>query len=218
VSTPAPPPPITVAASGFTQIKGFSSASEINYGVVLENRTSRAAIDVKLSVIFKDSSGRAVATDTKTITGISAGGRFSVAGILESNVTLQTLTAYVTATASSTTTASFVLPTASGTTIKPDPQAPGFGAILGSFNNPYRQPMPQEDTTIYLVYVNSEGAIIGGTLEQAGAAVEPGATVGYSVPNAVLSNVADVDASVDPCSFLGVPLFSFQSCLATPGR
>jgi hypothetical protein len=207
---------MNVAASGFSQIKGFSTASEITYGVILEDRSSRAAINVKLSVVFKDTSGRAVAMDTKTITGIPAGGRFYVGGYVESNVTLQTLTSYVTATASSST-ASFVLPTASGTTVKPNPQSPGFGAILGNFNNPYRQPMSQEDTTIYLVYLNSRGTIIGGTLEQAGAAVEPGATVGYSVPDAILSNVAAVDASIDPCSFLGVPLFSFQSCLATPG-
>jgi hypothetical protein len=215
VSTPPPPPQITVAASGFTQIKAFSSASEITYGVLPEDRSSQAAINVKLSVVFKDTSGRAVATDTMTITGIPAGGRFYVAGILESNVTLQTLTSYVTATASSTPTGSFALPTASGTTIKPDPQAPGFGSILGDFSNPYRQPMSQDGTTIYVVYLNSSGAIIGGTLELAGAAVEPGATVGFSVPDAILSNIAAVDASVDPCSSLGVP--SFQSCPATPG-
>jgi hypothetical protein len=212
VSTPAPPPQITVAASGFTQTKGL-----INYGVVLENRSSHAAIDVKLSVVFKDTSGRAVATDNKRITGIPAGGRSYVAGILVSNVTLQALTSYVTATARSTTTGSLVLPTVSGMTIKPDPQFPSVGAILGDFNNPYRQPMSQENTTIYVIYLNSKGAIIGGTLELAGAAVEPGATVGFSVPSAVLTNVAAVHASVDPCSFLGVPLLSFQSCLATPG-
>jgi Domain of unknown function (DUF4190) len=215
-SPPAPPPQITVAASGFTQIKGFSTASEITYGVILQDRSSYPAINVRLSVVFKDTFGRAVATDTKTITGIPAGGRFYVAGLLESNVTLQTLTSSMTATASSTTTGSFVLPTAFGTTIKPNPQAPGFGAILGNFNNPYRQPMSQDNTTIYVVYVNSSGAVIGGTLEQAGASVQPGATVSYSVPVARLSNVAAVDASVDPCSYLGVPLLSFQSCLATP--
>jgi hypothetical protein len=182
----------------------------ITYGVVLEDRSSQTAINVKLSVVFKDISGRAVATDTKTITGIPAGGRFNVAGLLESNVTLQSLTSYVTATATSTTTGSFVLPTVSGTMIKPDPLAPAFGSILGNFNNPYKQPMSQYGTTIYLVYLNSSGAVIGGTFEQAGAAVEPGATVGFTVPTAVLSNVAAVDASVDPCPFA-------FSCPATSG-
>jgi hypothetical protein len=217
VSTPPTPPQINVAALGFTQIKGFSTASEITYGVVLENRSSQAAIDVQLSVVFKDTSGRAVATDTKTITGIPAGGRFYVAGILESNITLQTLTSYVTATATSTTTGSLVLPTASVTTIKPNPLAPAFGSIAGDLNNPYTHPMSQDGTTIYLVYLNSSGAIIGGTLEQAGAAVQPGATVGFAVPVARLSNVAAVDASVDPCSFLGVAPLSGESCPATPG-
>ena len=63
-----------------------------------------------------------------------------------------------------------VLPPVSDVLVEPD----GYGEekVTGKLTNPYRTPIPSQGT-IYAVLFNAKGGIVGGSLEPAGAAVEP---------------------------------------------
>jgi len=76
------------------------------------------------------------------------------------------------------------------------------GSRRGKITNRYKKPLSQA-ATIYSVYYDSSGHIIGGDYTGAGAAIQPKATVSFSFPFVDL-NVASAKISVDPCGDLAV--------------
>jgi len=188
---------VVAAAKGFIQ-SGGQAGNSISYGVILQNHSSTlTAVAVKVSEAFLDSRGRSVATDSQTLTGIPPGGRFYVGGDTVSNVSLQVSKFEVAVTVGgSITTSQLLIPPVTSVAFVKD----GFFTnAVGSFRNPYRVPLPS-DATIFLVYTNSAGRIVGGDSESTGATVQPGATVAFSDNNLSITPNAGttVEASIDP--------------------
>jgi hypothetical protein len=190
---------VTVVKSGFTQ--STNSVDLISYGLVLRNESlSRAALDVKVTTTLEDSLGRSVGTSDVTITGIARAGMFDVGGSIAPNISLRVSRLHVTIKVGGSTTEQLVLPPVSNVTIKI--RQFGNGSVAGSFRNPYSKFLPS-DATIFIVYMNAQGQILGGDSEQTGAAVSPGATVAFSdsILSMTLHKTTIVHASVDPDGF-----------------
>lgn len=188
---------VSALASGFTQTGG-KAGNSISYGVVLQNRsTTLTAVAVKVSETFLDSHGRSVATDSQTLTGIPAGSRFYVGGGTVSNVSLQVSKFEVAVKVSgSIATSQLLIPPATDVAFVKDDF---LTKVVGSLRNPYKVQLPS-DATIFLVYTNSAGRIVGGDSEPTGATIQPGATVSFS-DNLISirpSVGTTVEASVDP--------------------
>lgn len=204
---------VSVAGTGYTQTTN-GAGDLISYGVILRNHSSRlAALRVRLTVTLLDSRGRSVATQTVTITGIPANGRFYVGGIAAPNVSLTVSSLHTAVDVGSSTPHKLALPPVTKATVTPG--SLGVSGVAGDFRNPYTT-LISSSATIYLVYLNAQGAIVGGDSEPAGAAVRPGQTVSFNDPASSLSFVkaASVKASVDPCGFFGQ--VALGKCPATP--
>lgn len=205
-TTGPPPTPATasahvsVVASGFTQ-NAANSGGLISYGLILRNENSSlTALDIKVTTTFLDSLGRSVGTDEQTITGIPPAGSFDVGGSIAPNVSLTVAHLQVEVKVGGSTTQRLVLPAVTDVTATTGNF--GIGSIVGSLRNPYTRLLPS-DATIYIVYLNAEGQIVGGDNEPTGAAVRPGATVAFrdTLPSVTISNTTTVRASVDPDGF-----------------
>ncbi|HUY23993.1 MAG TPA: DUF4190 domain-containing protein [Candidatus Saccharimonadales bacterium] len=208
---------VHVVASGFTQDTSGAS-SIISYGLILQNASSHvAALHLQLAIALVDAQGRSVASATTAITGIPAGRRFYVGGTAAPNVSLTVAKLDASVTVGSATTRQPVLPSVSnlslaGYSLAPGIPVPGYGNIAGDLTNPYSVPLAS-DATIYVVYLNPQGQVVGGASEGAGAQVQPGATDAFSLPGVVVGRASTFEASVDPCVAFG---FSMPgSCPAT---
>jgi hypothetical protein len=201
---------VVVASNGFTQSKySTGTGTFISYGVVLHNSTNNIdALNVAVAVSFTDTLGRSVNTQTTMLTGIPAGDIFYLGGNASSNVSLTVASMSVSVTVGSTQAHRLTLPPVSGLSL----QTEDFGgaSVSGTFENPYTKPIPSTGQ-IYVVYLDAQGAVVGGTSEDAGASVEPGGSVAFGfgflstdigssfVP---VSDVATIEGSVDPCGSL----------------
>lgn len=204
---------VSVKATGYTQ-SANGAGDLISYGVILHNQSSSAAaLHVRLTVTLLDSRGRSLTSGTSTITGIPAGADFYVGGGAVTNVSLRVSSLRTAVKVGSSTSHQFTLPPVARTSVKPG--SPGIDSVTGEFRNPYRKQIPSS-ATIYLVYLNSQGKVVGGDRELSGAVVQPGRTVSFNDQLTSLSFVkaARAEASVDPCSLLGMP--SPGNCPATP--
>ena len=201
---------VRVVASGFTQeISGANSI--ISYGLILQNKSAHvAALHIQLAIALVDAQGRSVATATTGITGIPAGGRFYVGGTAAPNVSLTVARLAASVTVGSSATKQPVLPSVShlslaGYSVAPGIPVPGYGNIGGDITNPYSVPLAST-ATIYVVYLNPQGQVVGGASEDAGAQVEPGATVAFSRPDVEVGQATTIEASVDPCVAFGMAM------------
>lgn len=198
---------VRVFASGFTQDTSGAS-SVISYGIILENTSPHvAALHIQVAIALVDAQGRSVASATTAITGIPAGGRFYVGGMAAPNVSLTVAKLDASVTVGSATTRRPVLPSVSNLSlaaysVAPGIPVPGYGNIGGDITNPYSVPLAS-DATIYVVYLNPQGQVVGGASEEAGAQVQPGATVAFSQPDVEIGKATTLEASVDPCVAFG---------------
>lgn len=188
------PTGVRVVSSGFTQRAG-QGQDFISYGVVLENPDRASAVAVHVNETFFDVHGRSLATDTQVLTGVPAHSRFDVGGDVSSNISLRVSRMKVTAKAQGAVEA-ITLPEVTSVAIR----GSNFSAkVVGGFRNPYHVVLPGS-ATIYLVYVNPHGQVVGGDAEPTGASVRPGASVAFS--DALMSITpkagTSVHASIDP--------------------
>ncbi len=193
----AKPVVVSVVKSGFTQ-NTENAGDLISYGLILRNNNSTlTALDVKVTTTFLDSLGRSVGTDDQTITGIPPAGNFNVGGSIAPNISLTVARLRVAVKVGGSTTVRLVLPLVTNVTAKP--QIPGISSVTGSLRNLYPRLLPS-DATIYIVYMNAHGRVMGGDNEPTGAAVSPGATVSFSdtLLSKTISKTTIVRASVDP--------------------
>lgn len=192
--------------SGVSGVSGTSGipGSFISYGVVLQNTTKDAdALGVTVHVSFEDTLGRSITSDETQLTGIPAGQRFYVSGLASSNVSLAVAKMQVSVKVHSTQSPKLVLPPMKNIAT----HAGTFGeAVTGTIADAYAKPIPSS-ASIYLVYLDPSGNVVGGASEELGAAVEPDNTVEFGV-NSISSNIGDpipaasvatIDASIDPC-------------------
>lgn len=202
---------VAATLDGFTQSNyGNGSQTFISYGAVLHNTTANVdALNLNVTVSFTDTLGRSVATENTTLTGIPAGGKFYLGGLASSNVSLTVANMSVSVTVGSTQAHRLTLPPVSGLAVQADSN--DFDSVSGTFENPYAKPIPST-ANIYVVYLNAQGAVVGGASEFAGAAVNPGGSVAFGFssdrsdinPDFVpASDVSTVDGSIDPCG--GIP-------------
>jgi len=212
---------VVATNSGFTQNTDSSTGALISYGVVLNNSASNVdALNVAVTVAFTDTNGDSVSTQTTTLTGIPAGGTFYLGGLTSSNVSLTVASMKVSVTVGSTQAHRLTLPPVSGLSLQTDEF--DDGNVTGTFSNPYAKPIPSNGQ-IYVVYLNSQGAVIGGASESAGASVEPGGSVAFGLDGlsdiyssfVPVGDVATIQGSIDPCgSFPGGPPLLDSSCPA----
>ena len=193
----ARPVTVSVVKSGFTQ----SAGNLISYGLILRNNNSSlTALDVKVTTTFLDSLGRSVGTDDQTITGIPPTGNFNIGGSIAPNVSLTVAKLRVAVKVGGSTAEQLILPLATNVTATTRDFS---DSVIGNLRNPYSRLLPS-DATIYIVYLNTQGQIVGGDNESTGAAVNPGATVAFSdtlLSMMTISKTTIVRASVDPYGF-----------------
>ena len=186
---------VSVVKSGFTQ----STGDIISYGLILRNESaSLTALDISVTTTFLDSLGRSIGSDGETITGVPPEGVFNVGGSISPNISLTVSRLQVSLKIGGLTTEQLILPSA--TNVK---ATPGYlGSVIGSLHNPYNKLLPS-NATIYIVYLNAKGQIVGGDNETAGAAVTPDATVTFSdtLLSMTVNKATVVRASVDPDGF-----------------
>jgi hypothetical protein len=74
-----------------------------------------------------------------------------------------------------------------------------FTKVVGNLRNPYKVALPS-DATVFLIYTDAEGQIVGGDSEPTGAAVQPGQSVAFSDNLISITPKAGttVSASIDP--------------------
>lgn len=191
---------VSVMKSGFTQNTN-DVGDLISYGLILRNsNSSLSALDVKVTTTFLDSLGRSVGTDNQTITGIPPAGTFNVGGSIAPNISLTVARLRVSVKVGGSTAGPLALPIVTNVIAKTGDSI--FSSVAGSLRNPYTRLLPS-DATIYIVYLNAQGQIVGGDNEPTGAAVSPGATVAFSdtLLSTSINPTTIVRASVDPDGF-----------------
>jgi hypothetical protein len=199
---PAAPAPISVVKSGFSTTP-IGSQTFLYCGVELRNASQVSdARDLTVTVTFADTQGRSIVSDELHLSLIPAGQIFYASCLKTSSVTLSVASLQVGVKVGKSVSKSAELPSVSGLTLAPDQY--GAQTLSGNLTNSYTWAMSQ-DATIYAVYFDSNGNIVGGSSTQAGAAVQPGATVAFSFPYLNLG-VASAQVSVDPCGALAVVL------------
>ncbi len=195
----AAPPRVAVEASGFSQ-NVISSSTDISYGIELKNESlAMDAYGITVRTSFIDKYARSVATDSNTLIGIPAGKVFYYGGFVQSNVSLTVAAMHVNVQVDATQPKALVLPPVRGLNVSAATLGP---AVTGQFTNPYHTQLPS-DAVVYAVFIDANGKIVGGGQEPTQAQVQPGATVSFSVPAVLSSDMSDtVGASVDPCMWV----------------
>ena len=142
-----------------------------------------------------------MATDSNTLIGIPAGKVFYYGGFVQSNVSLTAAAMHVNVQVDATQPKGLVLPPVRGVNVSAATLGP---AVTGQFTNPYHAQLPS-DAVVYAVFIDADGKIVGGGQEPTEAQVQPGATVSFSVPAVLSSDMSDTvgaKASVDPCMWV----------------
>ena len=205
LAPPTPAPQVVAVTSGFDRDTTTGAASEIDYGVILRNKSSVSdAMDLTVTVRAADASGRSMATDEIPVSLIPAGGTFVVAGLLLPSVSLTVTKLRVTVKVGRHETKGRRLPAVSN--VKLDTSGGQLLDVTGRVSNSYRRTMSQ-DAPIYVIFLNAQGRIVGGAASSTGAQVRPGATVSFGVEGVVNSpsaHAASARVSVDPCSYFEV--------------
>jgi hypothetical protein len=197
---PVAPAQISVLKSGFST-QTFGSATFLYCGVQLQNTsTASDARNLVVTVTFADTQGRSLTSDEVDLTVIPAGQTFYASCLQISNVTLSVGSVQVSVKVGKSVPKKAQLPVVSALTLAPD--SFGTPTLTGSITNPYAQAMPP-DAEIYAVYYNANGNIVGGDRKNAGASIQPGATVGFSFTD-LDPSIASAQVSVDPCGVAAI--------------
>lgn len=197
------PAHVSVVKSGFSTDDSLPPGEAINCGVELQNTSTSDARDVTVNLTFTDTQGRSLTTGRMDLNLIPAGETFYASCSAGSNVTLSVAAMKVTVNIGESTPAGAELPPVSGVTLTDDY---GTETLTGNLTNPYPDPM-SEEADIYAVYFDASGNIVGGGGTVAGASIQPGATVGFSIrvgfgyPFVASPDAASAEVSVDPCGF-----------------
>jgi hypothetical protein len=192
---PLAPPQIVVSKSAFQQ-RASSSGTSISCELELTNRsTTTDAIGVDAQVSFVDSLGRSVAQETTHLTGIPAGATVAATCGTFSNVSLSISALQVATKLARTQPKGLVLPPVAGVRITSDQY--GLISLSGQLTNPYAKPLPST-ATIYALYLDGAGNLIGGDEEDTGASVQPQATVGFGF-DLLPDGTTTALVTVDPC-------------------
>src|SRR5262249_33254753 len=159
-----------------------------------DTSTQADAEDVIVSVDYVDTLGRSLLHDEIDVALIPASSTFYAACQPDiSNVTLSVAALTVKVTVGKTTPKGLQLPSVSGVAI--NTVADGDRTLVGYITNPYKTPL-SSDAAIHIVYFDASGYIVDGEQSSTGAAIEPGATVGFQFP-VFLDSVAIAHVSVD---------------------
>jgi hypothetical protein len=200
-AAPVVPAQITVVKSGFST-ELFGAQTFLHCGVQLLNTSTVSdARNLVVTVTFADTQGRSLTSDDIDLTVIPAGQTFYASCLTISNVTLSVGSVQVSVKVGKSVPKKAELPGVSALALTPDP----FGdtqTLTGSITSPYAKAMPQ-DARIYAVYYDANGNIVGGDSESTGASVQPGATVGFSLPY-ISTTIASAQVSVDPCGIAAI--------------
>ncbi len=198
---------VAVVSDGFTQSNyGSGTGTFISYGAVLHNTAAHVdALTLKVTASFTDTLGRSVASDSTNVIGIPAGATFYVGGVASSNISLTVASMNMSVSIGATQPHQLTLPVVSGLSLQPD------GTVSGTIENPYSKPTSSL-AQIYLVYLNAQGAVVGGASEFSNAAITPGSTAAFgfgsfssNIDSAFVpsTSIATVQGSMDPCG--GIP-------------
>jgi hypothetical protein len=203
------PPPVTVQASGMTQMTALNG-TRATYGVVLSNPAPQLdAVGVTATLTFLDQSGGPIATETQHITVIPHSSTFAFGGELDSplSATLGSIRTNIVVKWGAT--AGLQPLTVSDVTAGPYGNE-GACRVSGAATNSYRVPLSSDEATACAVVSNSAGAVLGGDCEDLGAALgaeslAPGATAGLAIPflddfPGLASQIASGTISIDPGS------------------
>lgn len=198
---PVAPAQIEVGKTGFyDQTYSSSSTSFLSCGVELTNVSTSDARDLTVTVSFDDTQGRSVATTQTTLALIPAGQTFWMSCLDAVAVTLSVASMNVQVQVGQSTAHTGRLPVVSSVTLATNTSGLfSTETLTGSLTNTYATPL-SPDATIYAVYYDAAGNFVGSDSTSTGAAVEPGATVGFSF-SYVPTTATSAEVSVDPCGF-----------------
>lgn len=198
---------VTVTQAGFVKepTNGFGDRM-IDYGLVLKNRSaSLAVIGVQVTVSFINPGGAKFSQypSSTTLTGIPANGGFYLGGSVLASTDMRSTTMKISISIDRSSSGRLVLPTVKNLNIS--------GAVLptltGIFNNPYNGQPGQSwagnsEGTLYIVYFDSRGKIIGSDTEDMlqYENPQPGMTSSFTISTAPPSSAVKAEASIDPCS------------------
>ncbi len=208
---------VTAAQGGFVT-KATTFLTDIDYGLVLRNQSSRlAAVGVSVTVIFADAQGHASVPDATLLTGVAAGGTFYFAGTT-STLSLTSQGRFnwtptrmmVTIAVQRTSSTELVLPSVTNLSIT--------GSLLpklsGTFNNPYTGQAGRDwgeffgdGGSLYVVFFDAGGKFVGedeadlGSLDTTSAnGIPPGSSTQFTLATPPPSAGSTARASIDPCS------------------
>jgi hypothetical protein len=195
---------VVVTNVGFSKDPISDTGSIIEYGVVLANRSrTLEARNVTVTVRGVDVQGRSSVTDQMLVTAIPAGGSFVVAGVMVPSVSFAIGKLRAAVRVGATTAQSLRLPVVMNVGL--DTSGGQLLEVSGRLRNPSSKPL-SPDASMFAVFLDRKGRIVGSTFDSPGAAVSPGATVSFNLEGIVNDPAAHpVTAlvSVDPCSQFG---------------
>ena len=195
---------LVVTNVGFSKDATSDAGSIIEYGVVISNRSpGLEARNVTVTVRGVDVHRRSSVTDQKLfITAVPAGGSFVVAGLIVPTVSLALRKLTATVRVGTTTRHSLRLPVV--TNVRLDTPGGDLVDVTGRLTNRSTKPLSPE-ASMYAIFLDRSGRIVGSSMGNPGAVVRPGATVSFNLDGIVDPAAHPVSArvSVDPCSEFG---------------
>ncbi len=196
---------IAVTNSGFSQDERHRC---ISYGLALANRSATLdAVDVTVITSFVDGNGQFLASDEQTVGGIPASGSFDVGGGYCLRVSLVVSSLHVVVKETWTQPKRYVRPPVSNIRVFYSMVYPFYlRDVDAQLTNPYGKAIP-DTATIFAVFYDASGRIIGGGSDHLRTAVAAHTTVPLSMYADEagfirLYDVGSTQVSVDPCQFL----------------
>lgn len=186
---------VVVTKSGLNL--GGQGSDYAEYGIVLRNRsTSVDALNVTVTVKALDSHGRVFTADDKVVTLIPAATNFVIDGQLIWGVSINLARIKTVVSVGKTAPRGRSLPRVTHVALN------AYGNITASLTNTYKRPLP-DSATIYGVFLDTKGRVVGAGDQTTDAILQPGETVSVdlfgNVPGAKRGTVASAQLSVDPC-------------------
>ncbi|MHB8641990.1 MAG: hypothetical protein ACYDA3_03765 [Gaiellaceae bacterium] len=194
------PVQIDVSQRGFTVTTDQLGGTDLEYGLALTNPSERSdAIGVAVTVNFLDAAGQMVASDSNIVTGIPAGKTFYLGDFRSTDQTLLVASIDVVVRVHAWQPRRLVLPPVTNLTVTPPADQYSGVTVTGAISNPYRDSLTG-GATIYAVYLDSAGKIIGGDYQTTDKTTPSGALLPFTF-GGVFDPVASAQISVDPCNY-----------------
>lgn len=172
---------VVVEAMGFTQERSSGGITHVAYGLELVNRSyDLDALDVSVVVRFLGARGRSLASDSISLTGVSASTTFYVGG--RTQVVGRVARLLTTVTVRTRREMRLFLPVAANVRLRSD--RVGRLRVTGTLTNAYTKTLSGA-ATVYAVVFDGKGVVTGGGAEMitsaTGGGVAPGQTVAFEV-------------------------------------